>query len=276
MKHECVFLCIFLAVLIFLPSCNGNVFVTPDVSAEVNDTMARVTNHLEQDVDYTLEEEIELYKVVFGLVQPKEEKDKMLPDEAMLDLLEYLIPTTIRIKFDFTKIPMIKRETMNALILLDTPQDIAEVNRLLSCNLQHNAARTVNDLYGILKLFVEQGSTENNSSLIEFGNVLNVPADYQEWTYADYIAVQMVLSLILDTIPTAFVNSYAVFEPENEETKTEEYFAKLGDNMVKALLVDDSIILHVLGTYTFLNKYNPSTTILNMRNLGTFFSLEEN
>ena len=207
-------------------------------------------------------------------MQPKEIKDQLLTDDEMMDLLEYLgIPVDIPIEIDFKKIPTIKRETMNALLLLDKPQDIDLVNQILSLNLTGNSLEAVKALYNSI-IIPLHGKEEG---LLEIGNVISIPVGqdfYETLTFGDYLAVQMIISLILETLPNAVVNNYTEFLKENPEATMEDYFSKLGDHMVKALLIDKSIIFHVLGTYTFLNKYNPSTTILDIKNLGSFFSME--
>ena len=274
MKRMLQLLCITLAVLIFIPSCDGNVFVKPDVSRDVEPTVKEVTAHLGQAVDFKLEKAIPLRQAVFNLVQPQKLEDQVLTDDEMMALLEYLgIPVDIPIDIDFKKIPTIKRETMDALLILDKPQDIALVNQILALKLSGNSLEAVKSLYESI-IIPLHGKEEG---LLEIGNVISIPLDdesYGELTFGDYLAVQMIISLIIETIPNAVVNNYNQFILENPEATMDDYFAKLGEHMVKALLIDKSIILHVIGTYTFLNKYNPSTTILDIKNLGSFFNLE--
>ena len=275
MKRIFQIICIISAVFILLPSCDGNVFVKPDVSQDVEPTVKEVTAHLGQEVDFKLHDAIPLRQAVFNLVQPKEIEDQLLTDDDMKALLDYLgIPVDIKIDIDFKKIPTIKRETMDALLLLDKPQDIELVNQILALKLTGNSLEAVKALYESIIIPLhgkEQG-------LLEIGNVISIPLTdeaYGELTFGDYLAVQMIISLIIETIPNAVVNNYNQFLIEHPQSTMEDYFAKLGDHMVKALLIDKSIIFHVLGTYTFLNKYNPSTTILDIKNMGSFFSLEE-
>ena len=271
-------------ILLFnILSCDGNLFVTPDVSEDVRPTMEMVKQHLNKETKIEIGNFV-VRKLVKDILYDDEGKGlaELVTSEEMDELIAYLIPENLSIEIDPRSIPSISYETMRSLIILDKPQDIRIVNRILSLPLydessseQSNAFIAVKALYN--SVIIPLATDENgNRGLIQIGNALRIPTDdYHSLTYGDYLAVQMVISLILDTIPTAFINSYAHFEATSEETRMDEYFQKIGDNIVKALLVDPSVIEHILGTYTFLNKYNPSTTILDMKNLGSFFNVEE-
>lgn len=281
MKRIFQIICIMLAVLIFIPSCDGNVFVKPDVSKDMEETRLELENHLaKKKVDIygpktSLYEVIEKYLLQLNSTQ---EEDKQISKGEIEKLARYLIPEgkDINLYIVVENIPFIDETTMGKLLFVEKPQDIEYVNGMLSKRITGNAEVAVGQLYkAILLPFFGPDKTDCTEGIFAFKNIIHLTDDHRELTNGDYVAVQLLITLLLNTIPESIYKNYIAFLDKKPGSTIEDYIEDLGYNMIEALIINKAPIIHILSTYTFLNKYNASTTILDMKNLGTFFTVDE-
>ena len=283
MKARYLLLCIITAVLISATSCDGNVFVTPDISDEMQETEAKIREHLDKEKKNIIGIESTLNELINDSLE--DIRDNLgftdIPDSEIDKLADFLIPpeNDIKLWIDVKEIPYIDGDSMKTLLYVENPQDIDYiVNGYLSKKITGNAKEAVAQLYeAILLPFFGPDKSESDKGIFAFRNILNLTDDYEELTNGDYIAVQLLITLIFQTIPESVITSYESF-PFNKDLgteKIEQYIDKIGDNIIKAFIVDKSTITHIVSTYTFLNKYNKATTILDMRNLGQIFKVDE-
>ena len=278
-------ICMLSAVLLLLPSCEGNVLVRPDVSKEMHDTEEKLKAHLDKEKNNIIGiEDTTLNRLInesLAAIRDSLGFTEEIPDGEIDRLADFLIPPEddIELWIDVKEIPYIDGESMKTLLYVDKPQDIDYiVNGYLSQKVTGNARDAVGQLYeAILLPFFGSGQNESEKGIFAFRNLLHLTDDYSELTNGDYIAIQLLITLIFQTIPESVIVSYRNFEVDDEMEggKVEQYISRLGDNMIKAFIVDRSTIAHIVSTYTFLNKYNRATTIIDMRNLGQIFQLEE-
>lgn len=263
-------------VLLFsLLSCenaifDGNLLVSPEADSTAGEKVATVKNYLAKPSEIEIgDAEQSLHSLlcdVFSKIDSSLDLNILQEDlEALADGI--LGGKDIKLGFTITTIPSVDSALVYALLSLNSDKDIAAMGDLLSLSLssEENSKEAMSDFFKLLKSIF--GNEESSGSLFTLGEAMDIPDGTDGLKIGDFIATQMIVSIVFKAIPEAVARDYASYMGSVQNADVQTYLENF--DLFKVLLGGTEVIDQVTYTYTFLNKYNSSITMFDVGKLGS-------
>lgn len=261
-----------LIAIIFLSLSSCNPFSDNLMEkAKVSQNVAVVAGELEEKIENTKKIEIipnySLQSAFQDFLKYLGWKDTEILNAAN-EILEYFVPEAEEINFNISisTLPNLEQTLQYNLLSFNSPQDIKAMEEVLSLKLDGVAKETINTLLGAIAKIT---STSQGKEIFNLKDFIVIPSDAHDFTNADLVTLQMVLDFLFKVLPKAVIIDYEEFASSHEGANIVDDYLK-NINILK-IITDKGIINQITYTYTFLNKYNKSTTIFNMDELASIF-----
>ncbi len=263
-------------VLLFsLLSCenaifDGNLLVSPEADSTAGEKVATVKNYLAMPSEIDIgNKDITLKEFLCNTISDLSNKLGLeIPPDDIDDLVigiigDNEIPLGVQIK----TIPVVDRELVYALLSLNSEKDIAVMGDLLSLSLssEEKSYEAMSDFFRLLTSIF--GNEESSGSLFTLGEAMDIPDGTDGLKIGDFIATQMIVSIVFKAIPEAVARDYASYMDSVQDADVKTYLENF--DLFKVLLGGTEVIDQVTYTYTFLNKYNSSITMFDVGKLGS-------
>lgn len=275
LMKKIAFVAVVTVLLFSLLSCenaifDGNLLVSPEADSTAREKVATVKNYLAMPSEIDIgNKDITLKDFLYNTISDLSNKLGLeIPQDDIDDLVTGIIgdneiPLGVQIKM----IPVVGHELVYALLSLNSDKDIAAMGDLLSLSLssEEKSYEAMSDFFKLLKSIF--GNEESSGSLFTLGEAMDIPDGTDGLKIGDFIATQMIVSIVFKAIPEAVARDYASFMGSVQNADVQTYLENF--DLFKVLLGGTEVIDQVTYTYTFLNKYNSSITMFDVGKLGS-------